>query len=345
MPGLLILFAAGLLIAWASVVTYTAWMLTHPPRRTYAAAVARGRPGDPSELTPARRFETWTFRSRGLEFPVWEVEGDEPAGPVMILTHGWADSRVGGVARVNALAAAASRLILWDLAGHGEAPGICRLGTAEIGDLTALVEVLRDSERRGGTASSIILYGWSLGAGVSIVVAARSPERIGGVVAESPYCLPATPARNVLRLRSLPYRLTLAPALWLVGFLTGASPGFRTPPAPSPRSTASGVHPPRRAPSAFSRSGSEGALTIFDRAAHAARLACPLLVLHGSDDEVCPVEDGRAIAAAAPRATLAEIPGARHNDLWTEPRHAERAGAAVQSFVRKLQPGGPCGVV
>jgi pimeloyl-ACP methyl ester carboxylesterase len=252
---------------------------------------------------------------------VWEIEGDDPAGPVVILTHGWADSRIGGLARANAVAAVASRLILWDLAGHGESPGVSHLGTAEITDLGALVDLLRSPGRQQSGNSPIVLYGWSLGAGVSIVVAARSTAHIAAVVAESPYRLPETPALNVLRARSLPHRLTLAPALWLVGALTGVGPGFRPPSAPSPRTS------------------------VFDRAVHAARLTCPLLVLHGTDDEVCPIEDGRAIAAAAPKATLGEIPGARHNDLWTEPQHAERAAAAVQSFVRKLQPGGPCGVV
>lgn len=250
MTGLLILLATGLALCWASAVVYVAWMLTHPPRRTYASAVARGRPGEPSELVPARRFESWTFKSRRLEFPVWEIEGDDAAGPAVILTHGWADSRIGGLVRVPAIAGAASRVILWDLRGHGEAPGVCRLGTAEVEDLEALVELVKGQRGRGAegrsdgasrhqgvgassrdaeTAASVVLYGWSLGAGVSIVVAARQGRdgRIAGVIAESPYRVPATPARNVLRARGLPHRGVLEPALWMVGVLLGVGPRFK----------------------------------------------------------------------------------------------------------------------
>src|SRR5204862_21161 len=154
------ILAIGLLVLWAGTVIGTAWMLTHPPKRTYASAVARGRPGDPSELDTPRRFESWSFTSRGKQFPVWEVAGDDPVGPTIVMTHGWADSRIGALVRVGALAPVASRIIMWDLEGHGEAPGWCALGLRETEDLIAL------AERCG---SRLVLYGWSLGAGVSLV--------------------------------------------------------------------------------------------------------------------------------------------------------------------------------
>lgn len=306
MTGLAILLGTGLASLWIAVAACTAWMLTHPPRRTYASAVARGRPGHPSELTPSLPFESWTFRSRGRELPVWEIRGDDPSGPVVVFTHGWADSRIGGLVRAGPLSAIASRLILWDLPGHGEAPGTCRLGIAEEQDLEALLGVLKDPKGREGSHTPLdphplMLVGSSLGAGISIVVAARHPAGIAGVIAESPYRLPATPARNVLRARALPWRLTLLPALRVIGLLTRAG-----------RRLFSG----------------------FDRAAHAARLTCPLLVIHGTEDEVCPIEDGRTIAAAAPSGTLARIEGARHNDLWTDPAHAAACAAHVSRFVR-----------
>ncbi len=329
MNGLLILLAAGLLLVWVSAVVYVAWMLTHPPRRTYASAVARGRAGDPSELVPARKFDSWTFTSRGMEFPVWDIEGDDPGGPVVILTHGWADSRIGGLLRVPAIASLVSRIILWDLPGHGEARGVCRLGTSEVEDLEALVGTVegrdeetkrrRDEEnptsstRERGNGAPVVLYGWSLGAGVSVVVAGETGG-IAGVIAESPYRLPATPPRNVLRARGLPHRGVLEPALWVVGVLLGVGPRFR------------------RAARASSL------VETFDRAARANHLACPLLVIHGTDDEVCPVEDGGAIAAGVPggRGRIAEIAGARHNDLWTEPVNAARCGEAVREFLEQL---------
>ncbi|CAA9478003.1 MAG: hypothetical protein AVDCRST_MAG69-580 [uncultured Solirubrobacteraceae bacterium] len=46
------------------------------------------------------------------------------------------------------------------------------------------------------------------------------------------------------------------------------------------------------------------------------RLRSPLLILHGEDDEIVPVEQGRALHAAAPGPKRIEVfAGARHNDL------------------------------
>ena len=127
LAGLLVFLASCLALAGAGVVLLTMRMLTRPTRRTYASALARGRAGDPSELEghPQGRWEwrAWTFASRGLEFPAWEIQGLDEAGPTVVLTHGWGDSRIGGLGRVPWLARVASRVVLWDMAGHGEAPG------------------------------------------------------------------------------------------------------------------------------------------------------------------------------------------------------------------------------
>lgn len=283
----------GLVCLWAGAVTATAWMLTHPPRRTYAAAVARGKPGDPSELPSPRPFEAWTFRSRGLDLPVWDIKGEDPDGPTVLMTHGWADSRIGSLARIPALAALASRIVAWDLPGHGEAPGLSLVGIAESIDLLALINHIRAQR-------PLVLYGWSMGAGISLAVAAAAKP--AAVIAESPYRLAPTPAASVLAARGLPYRTTLGPALAIIRLLAW----MRGVPA-SP----------------------------FDRARDAAAAGCPVLVLHGELDVVCPIEDGRAIAGAANPGRLVAIGNGHHNDLWADPRLATvcaaEAGAALRS--------------
>jgi uncharacterized protein len=293
--GLLILLALGLLLLWAGMVAATAWMLTHPPRRTYASAVARARPGDPSELDEGRPFETWTFHSRGTAFPVWDIPGDAPSGPIIILIHGWADSRIGGLARVPCLALLASRLILFDQRGHGETPGISRLGTAEADDVLALLDHL-------GRTACPVLFGWSMGAGVALAAAAQHPA-IAAVIAESPYRFADTPARNVLKGRGMPWQFTLRPALAILNLIVGG----------------------------------QLASARFDRARLAARAKCPILILHGQCDEVCPAEDGRQIAAAAKQGHFTDIPGGRHNDLWTGPQFAEQCATCIQTFLSQTR--------
>lgn len=315
MVGLAILLLVGLALAWGVVVAWTILTLLRPPRRTYASALARGRPGDPGELSPGptgqRPWTSWTLRWNTLDLPVWEIRGDAPDMPLIVLTHGWGDSRVGGLARAEHLLPVASSVVLWDMPAHGEAPGLCALGAREPDALRALLEVLASRAGEGNASSPrpVVLVGWSLGAGVSLVAARGEGERrappIVGVVAEAPYRLADTPARRMLVSMGLPHAATLPPALWLVGLWAGV--GARWP--------------------------------GFDRAAFAKRLRepppIPLLVLHGADDQISPPQDGREIAEAGGGEFVA-VPGAGHAGLWTDPRHAGEVGARVRAWIAGL---------
>lgn len=286
--GLLLLLLLGLLAGLGAMTAWTAWLLSRPPRRTYAAAVARGRPGDPGELKLPLEFREWRFVSRGRRFPAWEVRGGRPGAPTLIISHGWGDSRVVMLGRIAALAPLFSRVIVWDLPGHGDAPDRCRLGTREAEDLAALVDAAMRRDE------ALVLYGFSLGAGVSIVAAAQMKDRpLSGVIAEAPYRVPRTPARNVLKQLGLPWRWNLPPALRLLGVRERG----------------------------------------FDRADWASRVRAPLLVLHGARDAISPLEDGEAIARAAPMGRLVVAPEGEHLNLWTEPTLAEASLGAVREFV------------
>ncbi len=293
MIGLITLLALGLFIALAAMTLYTVHVLTHPPRRTYASALARNRPGDPSELLAApRSFEEWEFDCGGLRLPAWEIPGDARHGPTVILVHGWGDSRIGALSRVPHLLPLARRVITFDLRGHGEAPGVCTLGVREPNDLTTLIDHLK---------SPVVLMGWSLGAGVCIAAAAQMPQLVRAVIAEAPYRLARTPAGNVIREWALPYRGNLPPAMWLLGTWFGVGP--------------SGLN-----------SGS------FDRAVLASRVRCPLLVIHGEFDSVCPPADGREIAAAA-GGFFVPIGGAGHHGMWTTPESCGQCVEAIGNFL------------
>ncbi|PCC73726.1 hypothetical protein SAMN02745121_06844 [Nannocystis exedens] len=56
----------------------------------------------------------------------------------------------------------------------------------------------------------------------------------------------------------------------------------------------------------------------------------PLLILHGSEDEVIPVAHGRSLHASVPGSTYVELPG-RHNDF---PRDRAAYDAALVAFLR-----------
>lgn len=74
----------------------------------------------------------------------------------------------------------------------------------------------------------------------------------------------------------------------------------------------------------------------FDSAARIGRVAAPVLIIHGTDDEIAPFELGRTLYDLAPgRKELAAIRGGGHNDLF--PLHAGELWDAVQRFLASLE--------
>ena len=294
MSGLALLLLIGLALATGILVAVNAWVLTHPPRRSFAWAVSRGKPADPSEMDPPAPFESWEFVHGSRKSPVWDVKGNAHAGPTIILTHGWGDSRLGALVRLPSLVEVASRIVIWDLPGHGEASGHCRLGSRhDEAALRSLIEQVGDQR--------IVLYGWSLGAGLSIA-AAIGAQPVVGVIAEAPYAIPSTPARNVLTLQRLPV-FTLRPAMVVLSLMFGHGLRWRG----------------------------------FDRREWASKLEVPLLIIHGEHDAVCPFADGAEIAAKARLGRLLEVPGGDHNRLWTNPESGAVCREGVVGFLQELE--------
>lgn len=297
--GLWPLLVVGGTLYWLGLVAFTTWLMTHPPRRTYSWAVSRGLPGDPGELDDPLRFEELEPATPYGRVKAWRIEGARPDGPVVILSPGWSDSRVGALSRAGAYASGASAVIAWDPPGQGDSAGWCTLGAREAPLLTELA-------REFAADRPVVLAGWSLGAGISIDAAVRLEAEgnveVAGVIAEVPYRHVQTPAAAVMRLQRMPWRLNLWPALWVVGVLGDVGARWRG----------------------------------FDRAGLAGKLRAPLLVLHGTDDPVSPVEDGRAIAKASENAELVETEGGGHNDLWVEDPFRGAQERAVRGFLGRI---------
>jgi alpha-beta hydrolase superfamily lysophospholipase len=69
----------------------------------------------------------------------------------------------------------------------------------------------------------------------------------------------------------------------------------------------------------------------FDSASKASLVKQPVLVVHGTADEVVPFELGLSLSQALPAATLVRVEGGRHNDVAGRPE----VWAALGAFVTK----------
>jgi len=145
------------------------------------------------------------------------------------------------------------------------------------------------------TERPVVLFGYSLGGQIAIKTAVVHP-RFAGVIADSPYRFWASPIKQRGWAMGYPVR----PFLPLVALY-------------------------------FSMTGS---LREFDRARWAARIEVPLLVLHGTADAICPHEEGRQIAEAAPHGVFVSIPDGRHIHLAGD--DPDRYHGALESFFAGL---------
>jgi len=220
----------------------------------------------------------------------------------LLFFHGNAEN-IGGCLDVAALTRGAGyNLLLADYRGYGQSDG----QPSEAGlyrDGEAALRYLR--ERPGVDVARIVVWGRSIGAAVATRLATAGPAAGDGEPAagsdEPPAgASPPTPAGIILE-----SAFTSAPELLSAGghwILYAAS-----------------------------RVGSYR----FDSAARMARVTAPVLVIHGTDDEIAPFALGRRLYDLAPgRKEFVAIQGGGHNDLM--PRHSDELWAAVRRFLDGL---------
>ncbi|MEM1185011.1 MAG: alpha/beta hydrolase [Planctomycetota bacterium] len=303
---LLPLLGAGLALFLVSVIAITTVSLMRPPRRTYSFAVARNRPGDPRELDDPLEFTDATETHAGCRVAIWSIEGRAPDGPTVILTHGWGQSRLHSLTRVPTAVPHARRVIAWDMPGHGESAGPTSLGPRETASLISITKQYADEE-------PFVLWGWSLGAEVTLRAAAAlrgaghdarhdASDRLQGIILESAYRRGTTPARGVVSEANYPSGPTLTASLAIIGTLYGR---------PTDRFTD---------------------LTRYARTV----ASTPLVALHGTHDRVAPIKDARTLSEAA-SGRLVEF-DAGHVDLWKLPSVALGAAQALNDFAQLRVP-------
>jgi len=350
--GLLVLFvvAYGLLIL--SGVVGVLWQMNRPRRKTLGVSLALGGPGDPADLGLVGQEVVFNL-SDGSASPGWIIQGDAAGegSPVAVVVHGHRDSRFGSLYRAEMLRRYVSAVVVFDLPGHGDAEAKrCLMGAREAEDVKAVVRGLPPEVVAG---RPVVLLGYSMGATIAIKAAkqrsmaavlrgaggagdiAESTESVesaeftefaalkipgSGVIACAPYRLWDEGLRGQLRRRGLPawpmvglVGLTMRVAWTVSRAFSGRGPGL--------------LPGSRLFPGLGERPG-------FDRAVDAAAMGCPLLVLHGDADQVCPLDAGRRIAEAATDGELVVIPGGTHNQLLGADYDAVHA--ALAAFFKKL---------
>lgn len=283
MVGLLTLLFTAAAILLVLLTAMLAWEMRHPPRRSTAYALAKGLACDPGECLPPLKFEEWQFdRPKGVSLAVWDVSNPKstiynPQSLTVVFIHGWGHSRINTLTRIDPFRVFCDRMVLYDLRGHGESRGCAsQLGDGEDDDLLALLEQLGDER--------FVLVGHSMGAVIALNAVAKATRtnpalaaHVAVIIAYGPYADFHTSLRGRLRVAGYPTFMLTRLAM-LVQRLSGI-----TPPAATPEVMAA--------------------------------LCCPVLIVHGTEDEVSPIEHGRQLAAAGtPDAVLHEVPGAMHVD-------------------------------
>lgn len=295
--GLLILFGTALLVIWL----VGAWMLVHammhPSRKTYAVVLGRDAPTCPEDLNLLGQEITFNYAD-GTTSPGWVIEGSQLDGPTIVITHGWTNSRYGSLYKAARLVEWAARVVVYDMRGHGDNTAkVCTVGLHEPHDLCSVLDQVQQTPQE-----QFILVGSSMGAGITLhgaLLDEQHHDRVRGVILDGPYRYAMQPVAGHLRLKKIPAEpFCLLANLMLRIRLWN-----------------------------FDR---------YDRAAQAAQLNCPLLVLHGSDDPICPSSAGQAIANAAKTGHYVEIAGGEHGGLPLVDEQTYHE--AIAQFIEGLKP-------
>ncbi len=246
--------------------------------------------------------------SRGrIHHHAWLPDGDVRA--VVVFCHGNFGEHLGLYEPLGRrLADAGIAVLAMDAIGHGRSDGERDL-------LLSWDEYVDDARTLARLAAAqhpqlpLVLMGHSGGGLAVLLLAQRSPELATALVVSAP------PAR---------------PLAWVEAL---ADPDTEEPEPPDPTEMFS-THPeyvhallhdplvyrgplPRATPKAVTQTWPEVAAGLAE-----GRPSIPVLLLHGEEDTVVPVDDSREIAAQLPRATLRTFPGDLHDILNEHDREA-----------------------
>lgn len=226
-----------------------------------------------------------TRAADGTVLKAWYYEPETRNGGTVLMLHGVGGNRTDVVALGTVYEKAGYAVLVPDLRGHGETPGLVSYGVSDEKDIQAWAQWLLsqpDNER---------LYGFGVSLGGSVLLQSLKMEtRFLAVIAESAYS--GFPEIALERThRSLPAHLK-----WLNGLFVH-----------------SGMLWTRL------RYGLD--LKASSAVEGVRRTKTPVLLAHGLADDLTSPDNSRVLAAANPSVTqLWLVPGAGHANLWATAR-------------------------
>jgi pimeloyl-ACP methyl ester carboxylesterase len=139
---------------------------------------------DPQSIEHSKEIDMKTSKTKSTQFIAraegriaYEVAGE---GPLVVLLPGMGDLRAGYRFLAPALEEAGYRVATTDLRGHGDSD----VTFASYGDVDTAEDVTVLIDELGGPA---VVVGNSMGAGSAVLVAAKRPELVSGLVLIGPF--------------------------------------------------------------------------------------------------------------------------------------------------------------
>jgi len=257
------------------------------------------------------------FRLADGRILAWQEQGD---GPSLVLVHGWSLSGTAFSEMADLLGD--FRVLLPDLPGHGRSsPQPVPTLSALADDLATWLAIV--------AAGSIALGGWSLGGMVAMELAARQAVAIDHLLllgttprfttaADWPHGLAARQVRALRRDLARSFEATLADFLAL-SFAPGEIDAARLRVIRHFAIRPGGLPDPETAAALLDL------LAVQDQRGLLPQIACPVMVIHGTLDQVTPVGAGRELAASFPRGWFHELAATGHAPCWTRPMAVAQA--------------------
>jgi fermentation-respiration switch protein FrsA (DUF1100 family) len=185
--AIILLVVLGLLLAVS--IYMMALFLLRPPRMTDGKAaylLKRLSPGDLGLI-----YSRTTFRVRDetsgetIDLAAWWIPHREANGKCVVVIHGYADAKVGGIAWAPTWHALGWNILAIDLRAHGESGGrYTTAGFHERHDLSQVIDQIR-AEQPDETRT-LALFGVSLGAAVALATSVQRDD-LAALVLECPF--------------------------------------------------------------------------------------------------------------------------------------------------------------